>query len=306
MDIHTELVDATAELRQIFGAFDVHPRSARRAFTPRSGTGGHVPFAAVASTSRQQQQPPQKLRAVAPRPPSIVDRMRWERRDVKEREAAAVAVVAAAQREVRVQRLGRGDFRFSQTRPAELAQLETSPLPAARGFAPVVIKGIPPSNAELLPRRVRARPLPAGGGGEADDRGTHCYHDCGSGGGGAQQATTAAETGYRGGVQGLEPASWERGALPPIHVHIAMPPDLTSSREHVVSTKHDKPALRRAATITAIPIASAAVPVRARPQLARHPGVVVAVPVMDTRPAPSFPQDSGSASRQEDHAGEAT
>ena len=274
-----------------------------------SGT-GHVPFAAVASTPRQQQQPPPKLRAAAPRPPSVVDRMRWERRDVKEREAAAVAAVAAAQREVRVQRLGRGDFRFSQTRPAELAQLETSPLPAARGFAPVVIKGIPPSNAELLPRRVRARPLPAGGvGGEADDRGTHYYHDSGSGVGGTQQATTAAETGHRGGVQGSEPASWERGAqgLPPIHVHIALPPELMSSREHVLLTEHRKPTLRRAATITAIPIESAPVRVSTRPQPARHPGVVVAVPVMDTmKPVPSAPQDSGSASRQEDRAGEAT
>jgi hypothetical protein len=95
-----------------------------------------------------------KVKRAPLRPPSVIDRMRWERRAEKDREADALATAAAAQTDVRVLKLGRADFRCSQTRPAELAQLETSPLPAARGLAPQVIRAIPTPNAELHPRRV--------------------------------------------------------------------------------------------------------------------------------------------------------
>jgi hypothetical protein len=128
----------------------------------------------------------QKVRRAPARPPSVVDRMRWDRRAAKERDAEALAAAAAAQADVRVQKLGRGEFRYSQSRPVELAQLETSPLPAARGFAPQVIKAIPVPNAELHPRRVHVAP---------PSRGHHQGHS-----GALGPTTHAGHAGFPGGV----------------------------------------------------------------------------------------------------------
>ena len=244
-------------------------------------------------TSRQQHK---IQRAVPSRPPSVVDKMRWERRDAKDREMAVASQLASVQSEVRSQKLSRGEFQFSSTRPIELAQLETSPLPAARGFAPVVIKGIPPSNAELQPRRVRTRPLPKTT--RPDDQTRW----------GLQGGTEPS-----GGTEGHAedhwiapsgPLPWSASGLPPIHVHISLPSNAMETAQEFRSERRKqsshKP--RMAALVSAAPISIAAVepPVvpaacgtpkamqlhtnTAPSQRQRHTSVMVGVPIVPRSP----------------------
>lgn len=232
--------------------------------------------------------------------------MRWERKEAKEHEAAAAAAVAAAQADVRVQKLGRTGFRFSQTRPAELAQLETSPLPAARGFAPIVIKGIPPSNAELVPRRVRTRAIPPGAGAEGSDAGAHPP--------GPENVRSASLS--EGVVGPGGPSPWGLAGLPPIHVHIALPESAGAARggEGPPRDAGGRPPVRRG-TVSVVPIAPAAAaraPAHAPPSAAlpshrhRHSSVVVAVPLPPPQPRPTPASPGDSLRSAEDRPGDAT